>query len=212
MTMDTENKADALGLTSLVGRLPLLVTRPGDFFRSACACGCLAAPAIFAVAVWFVHGLLRAVVTGSGSVVLAPVYGLLFAAVLGGVATIAGRFANGRGGFQEGFTVAAFASVAALGNWIPWLGVLFNVWGLALLVIGFLVCFDVQVSRLSQRGLYASLGALWTGLAAVNVMYGLVGGAACGSLNTWLARWLLVWFLGLLCFILLAVVSEPKDA
>ncbi len=212
MTMDTENKGDALGLMSLVGKLPLLVTRPGDFFRSVCACGCLAAPAIFAVAVWFIHGLLRAVITGSGSVVLAPVYGLLFAAVLGGVATIAGRFANGRGGFKEGFTVAAFASVAALGNWIPLLGVLFNVWGLALLVIGFVVCFDVQTSRLGLRGLYASLAALWTGLAAVNVMYGLLGGAACGALNPWLARWLLVWFLGLLCFILLAVVSESKEA
>lgn len=198
------------GVGSTFASLPKLVFNPSEFFRGVCAKGDLAPAIVFVVATWLVNGLCSAffLKAGFGTIFLAPILGLIYAGLLGAAAILAGKWLGGKGGFVEGFTAAAFSSGVAAVTWVPYLGFLFGLYGLVLLLIGFAACFDVDRSKVGAREFYQSLAALWTAGALTSVMAGLL---APGPLTTEsLAKRLMVWFLVFACLSALAVLSDSS--
>lgn len=199
------------GIGSTFASLPKLVFNPSGFFREVCAKGDLAPAVVFVLVTWLVNGFCSAffLKAGIGTLFLAPILGLIYSGLVGAAAVLAGKWLGGKGGFPEGFACAAFSSGVAAVSWIPFVGVIFGLYGLVLLLIGFAACFELDRSKIGAREFYQSLAALWTAGALTSVMAGLL---APGPLTTEsLAKRLLVWFLGFACLSALALLSDSSS-
>ena len=73
-----------------------------------------------------------------GSVVLAPIGGLIGVFIVAGIAHLLVRLIVGarNGGFGATFRVAAYTSVTSLVSWIPFIGGLLGLYGIYLAVVG----------------------------------------------------------------------------
>jgi hypothetical protein len=193
--------------------LPLLLASPRQFFAQICPYRHLLRAAAFVAIVGLLHGL-GLLLRGYGfrSVLAMPVYGLAIAVVAGLGGHVAAKAVGGRGGFQDGFAAAAFASLPSALGFIPWIGTLFNVWSIYLFLVGLWVCYGVERASVGLHGVYKGLAAFWTIGMAGSLLYAWAAGPACALPEGWVPMRLMVWFLGFASLAVLALISCPDCA